>query len=184
MGKVLIGLDPGFANSGMVVGAPMPHGFEVFEYMHHDTDNTAQKKQKLYVAEADMQRVIEMVEAVDKFIEKCRRDYRVGGLIVELPSAGAKSSRAGRALALSTGWLGAFVKLKNMPVEYIRPSEVKQIVTGTNKATKEQVMAYVRTNYPGIKWPDTIGAFEHVADAVVTIEAARNTNLYKLAMED
>jgi len=183
MAKVLIGLDPGFANSGMVVGIPHKHGFDVLDCRHFDTDNTAQKKQKLYVAEADMQRVIEMVEAVDDFITRCRARWNFGGLIVELPTAGAKSARAGRALALTTGWVGALVKLKSLPVEYVTPSSVKQIVTGTNKATKEQIMAYVELNYPGFSWPAQVGQFEHIADAVVAIEAARNTNLYKLAME-
>lgn len=106
-------------------------------------------------------------------------EYKVKGIIGELPSGGAQSAKAMQQMALATGVVAATASILNLPVEWTDPNSVKLAVCGIRSASKDEIMEAIRKkfDYPFAKQKNL---FEHIADAIGVYLALKTGNLVKL----
>src|SRR3990167_3168925 len=132
----ILALDPGFAATGAVV---MEWKGNVWWPAEMKCIRTTKDDAKLgvRVAEQDVTRVQETARALVELIDR----HQIKMMVVELPHGGAQSSRAVRAMALSTGLIAGLVEYFGLAVEWLTPDDTRIAAVGSRKATKDQVMA-------------------------------------------
>lgn len=84
-------------------------------------------------------------------LEEVVNTYGVKGLLGELPSGGAKSSRAAIQMNMATGIIATFCKLKGLPAEFCTPNDVKRATVGRLDASKSEIMDFIIKRFPGKK---------------------------------
>lgn len=187
--NVLMALDLGFANTGYVLVSE--RGIEGYGVI--STSKTTHKQGR--IADDNVNRCAVIATEIRRIVE----DYGVRGIVGELPSGGAQSSTAARAMALVAGCVGACVALLDLPCEWCTPTETKVALCGTKTASKKDMMEKavtvvggemaVRANgtcywmplSSGVEGPTLYGSsFEHVADALGAFMALENGLLVKL----
>lgn len=102
---------------------------------------------------------------------------------VEIPH-GSQSARAMASYGICLGLLAGLDK----PLIQVTANDNKQMVTGTNSGTKNQMIQWAVNLHPELNWLKRkvkgeltlTNANEHLADAVVSIYAGMNTNEFKL----
>ena len=168
----VVAIDPGFANTGVAV---MEYA-NVWKIKFCLCIRTfkSEVKRGMRVADDDAQRCLETSRRLIDIIKA----HEPSGMLVELPNAGAKSARAARAMALSTGVMCAVVEAVELPVEWYTPVDIKVAATGRRKASKDEMMTAMHHCWP--KYPVPIKAeWEHIADALATFEAGRQSNIVR-----
>lgn len=102
-------------------------------------------------------------------------------VVAELPTAGALSARAIRAMALATGVVVAVLELVAVPVEWTTPEAGRLATTGRRSATKEAVRAGACRALSSLEHmlPRT-ALWEHVTDAAAAYLAARTGALVRM----
>ena len=136
------------------------------------------------------------LRASDALVEQSQWLYRTymsmlpsaHALIVELPSGGAKSATAMRAMGMASAVIGCAAAQQGLPVEWVPPNDVKRAMTGHLSASKDDIVRKAFELYPAFKgmvaWrkgkkgdlqPDS--RTEHPADAIGAFEAAKNGQL-------
>lgn len=116
------GIDIGFRKTGITVfeltstkdsllfAATLGTGFE--------PSNKAGK-----VAEDDIKAVINMLSELDATI----KEWHIEAAFIEIPAGGGQSARAGRCMALATGWAAALMHYHSqLQHEFYKPSEVER----------------------------------------------------------
>jgi len=189
MSKLMAGIDLGLRSTGVVLGCPKseepgytPDGSWCFQ-----TESQA-KKHGVYVANDNVRCCREIVRAVSGVLSA----NDVKAVAVELPSSGAKSSRAMAAMALATGMIAALSEFTAVPFVWVRPSESKRLFGGSKTATKKDMIAKAQELYGDAAWlgmenargrstpPDSKA--EHVADAWAALHVARDSNEYRMVL--
>lgn len=174
----ILALDPGFAATGAVV---MEWKGNVWWPAEMKCIRTTKDDAKLgvRVAEQDVTRVQETARALVDIIDR----HQIKMMVVELPHGGAQSSRAVRAMALSTGLIAGLVEYFGLAVEWLTPDDTRIAAVGSRKATKDQVMAGMAVRYPALNDIKTKAEKEHIADAMSCFRAAELAgNLVRLAI--
>jgi len=176
-------------HAGIAVARPAntPSGYAVVTTACVTTEASA-KKRGLYVADDNIRCCQEAAQAVLQVL----RAHDVGAVAVEVPSSGAKSASALRALSLATGMISVISLVSEAPFVWVRPVESKRLFTGSKVATKKEMMARALELYGDDAWrgmseargsdKPAEGLFEHVADAWAALNAARETNEYKMVL--
>lgn len=131
----------------------------------------------------------------DQLVEQSQHLYRelinicrpASGIIAEMPSAGARSATALRAMGMALALAAAAVEELQIPAEWVQPQDSKLALTGRKDASKELMQCTVLELYPGIEShiPRRGGKvvkdkWEHIADAVAAYHTARNGNMVRL----
>lgn len=167
----IMGIDAGFTGMGVVVA----EGRTVVFARTGRTEKNSDKR-SIRVADDDTERCQHQV----RFLLDVIATYKPLGLVVEMPSGGAQSARANRAMGMATAIVGAVAEVTGLPLEVVTPQMVKKAATGRNDGAKEAVEAKVRTEFDwGIWMPKTKAEREHVCDAAGTLLAARNGTLMR-----
>ncbi len=195
---MLLACDVAFGNLGWVVldaGKPIASGVIV-------TEKT--KRKNVLVSNDYYNRSSKIATELEEVI----KTYDVKGLLGELPSGGAKSSRAAIQMNMATGIVASVCTLKKLPAEFCTPNDVKKITIGKLNATKQEIMDLIIDQYGGRKTGKKVkckkskkspegmrtdytyhftgqkfgaGAFEHIADAMgVWMFLKDNGNLAKI----
>jgi len=172
---IVIGIDTGFANTGLVAAENNDTCYKVRGWYMCKTEKES-KKRNIFVASDDVRRVQESVRAVKEFV----RQHNPKAVAIELPTAGAKGARAHRDMGVATGSIATIVELLSLPAVFVTPTDVKVAVTGKKSASKDVIMETIRSIYTDVEWPKTKGKFEHVADAMGALMAAQHSELFKL----
>ena len=166
MNKVL-GVDIGFRSTGLALfdtdgDTPLLMKTECIQ-PKKDKD-----RKKKYVAIADMEHLVKMVRGLEIFID----GWRVKDIVVELPTGGARSSRAVRLMGMASAMIATIVVLKGLNVKWLTPKQIKQAACGKDSAEKDEIMAEMGKLYPSI---NTIPKCrrEHIADAIACFIASR-----------
>lgn len=195
---MLLTCDVAFSNLGWVTiegGKPVACG--VIE-----TEKT--KRKGILVSNDYYSRSAKITTELDEVI----RTYGVKGLLGELPSGGAKSSRAAIQMNMATGLIASICTLKKIPAEFCTPNDVKRVTIGSCTATKPEIMDFIIKTFlekktgkkvkckKSAKSPEGVrtdytyhfagqkfgaGKFEHIADAMgVWMFLKDNGNLAKI----
>lgn len=138
---MLLACDIAFSHFGWVAidhGKPVACG--VIE-----TEKT--KRKGVLVSNDYFIRSTKIVTEIDKVI----KTYGVKGILGELPSGGAKSSRAAIQMNMSTGLVAAVCFFAQLPAEFCTPNDVKLATVGKRAATKPEIMDFVIEHFGGKK---------------------------------
>lgn len=173
----IAGIDPALSNFGMVRADfdLDTHRVQVESVMLVQTVKDASKQVRK--GSDDLRRCREIVEAMRGFLDGISLGF------AEVPSGGAKSANALKALSMATALLGA------CPVQLIEvnPAEVKLATVGKRTAAKEDMIDWAIEHHPEAKWitykrnGEVLFADknEHIADAICSIYAGIQTQQFK-----
>lgn len=195
---MLLTCDVAFSHFGWVaIDGEKPIACGVIE-----TEKT--KRKGILVSNDYFARSTKLVSELESVIST----YSVKGILAELPSGGAKSSRAAIQMNMATGLVAAVAHFMKLPSEFCTPGDVKMATVGSKSASKLEIMDFVIEYFGGkkiiknvkcrttAKCPEGIridstyhflgqkfgvGKFEHIADALgVWIYLKNNGNLIRL----
>lgn len=154
-----LAIDVGFRSSGLAL-------FEMTGENHklivaNCFSYKKEKKSKEYVSVADVKQLIKMALDIAHFIDR----WMVKDIAVELPTGGAKSSRASRLMGMASAMIAVIALWKKANINWLTPKDIKKAATGRNHAEKDEIMAAMGKLYPEInKIPKC--RREHIADAI------------------
>lgn len=168
----IIGFDPSLRNWGYCIAT-----YDTFTRSLEFTDGGVihSKPSKEFKRKnlEDLQSVTQLYSGLDNLLKKHQPDY----LVAELP-IGSQSSRAmvSYAACISLCSVMAYGDgQKTIPLLSVTPYSVKKQVSGTTEATKEEVINWVKENYPqAYEWVDQYPKTkqEHICDAIVAVHCA------------
>lgn len=175
--------DVGFANMGWVIfDKKKPVACGVIK-----TEKSSKKSTR--TADDHSHRSIVLAKGIDDLIYQ----YKLQGIIGELPSGGAQNARAMGFMMSAISIISSVGALCDLPMEWATPTDVKKAVAGKRSASKEEMMNTIakkfnfEINQKG-KRVDYItpfgtfnkGTFEHIADSFGVYLALQNDNLVKM----
>lgn len=156
----LVGLDPSLRNFGVSLAKYDTASKELDIYngfvIQSKPDKTkSQSKQ-------DIQTAYSIFNCLSHHIEQA--DY----FSAEVPT-GSQASRAMASYGVCVGVLGSLITL-NPNFYHCTPQAVKKVI-GSNSASKEDVIEWVKQTYPSvISWlPKPKNQAEHICDSIVTL---------------
>lgn len=132
------------------------------------------RKRGVRVADDDTERTQELARALRIIVE----EYEISGVVVEMPSGGAKGARAISCMAKAGAIVATAVELLGLPAEWVTPAQVKKI-TGKRNASKAEVETAVLDHWPFATLPKIKADREHVVDALATYVAAKDGQLVR-----
>lgn len=168
-------MDPSLRNTAIVYGTIdlftdtlSPTGYFII--------NTEKSKDKTVRQSSDtVRRARSVISTLSEFID----DWKPDICFAETPS-GSKSSSAMKSYGMSC----CFIALMDPPAIQVSPIELKKVVNGTNRASKDEIIEFVKNKFPEFELETksdgtvVVGRMEHVADAVVAACAGIETSQY------
>ncbi|CCG43352.1 hypothetical protein [Magnetospirillum molischianum] len=175
----VVGFDPSLANFGMVAADLDIDTLKLkvtgFKLVETEKDKSKQVRK----GSDDLRRCREIIQAMRGWADP---DFVAFGF-AEVPSGGAKSANALKALSMATAILGA------CPVELVEvnPTEVKLATVGKKTAAKEDMIEWVIERHPEAPWltykrlgkVEFNAKNEHLADGVCAIYAGLQSQQFK-----
>lgn len=164
----ILGMDPSMNNWGLagalldpITLALQPKGVDVIQPVLSKSKQVRVNSQDLTRAQQLYAAVIQSVQGAD-------------AIFVELPT-GSQNARAMASYAMCVGLVGALLA-QGYPIYPLTPSEVKLAATGSDTASKADMIAWAISKHPQIDWPRHRGEIvaskaEHMADALAAIYA-------------
>jgi Holliday junction resolvasome RuvABC endonuclease subunit len=164
----VIGCDPGFASVGLAAVDLTQSSSKILAIDLIET-KPSHKKLRLAVPDDDSRRLAEIEDRIMAFF--CAHNPAV--VAMEDPPWG-KSAKAVKSCALMWGACHGISRQRGVYVINLGAQLIKRTITGSNSASKEEVLDALKKRHPDFKgWPDKL-AFEHVADAVGAAITARS----------
>lgn len=173
----VIGIDPAFANMGLVSASidlskpEAPLTIKRMELIRTE----AQGGKQVRKSSEDLRRAVELHRGLQAFIEGAGTVHAV---FAEVPS-GAQDAKAARALGIATGVLASVP----IPIIEVAPIEVKRLFSTKGPVSKQQVIDWAVKQWPGASWLTHNGKRtlnnEHLADALATIVAGMKTPAFQ-----
>jgi Holliday junction resolvasome RuvABC endonuclease subunit len=145
----------------------------VLEHQIITTKKTSKKQVR--VSSDCLQRSREIHGELHSFLTGCKF------VIAEVPH-GSQSAPASRALGIAVGILASI----GFPIIEVTAREVKQSSVGKNNASKQEMIEWAMGKHPEVKWKmnkakgTPTNDNEHIADAIASIYAGMNTQMFKL----
>lgn len=172
----VIGLDPALANFGMVKGVIDLGSCALTVESVLLVETAKDGSKQVRKGSDDLRRCREIVEAMRSFCDGATLGF------AEVPSGGAKSANALKALSMATALLGACP----VPLIEVQPSEVKMATVGKKTAAKEDMIEFAIEKHPEAEWLTYkrhgkllyADKNEHIADAVCSIYAGMKTQQF------
>lgn len=169
----VLAIDVGFRSTGLALFDVTKTGLELV----HVACVSPKKKKKTkddYVSVMDVNQVMEMAKGVGSFIS----EKYIRRIVVELPSGGAKSSRAVRLMGMASAMIATLVPLMALQVEWYTPREIKEAAVDKPSAEKDEIMDAMGKLFPVIKSIPKVRR-EHIADACACMLAAQDGIMVK-----
>ncbi len=161
-----LGIDPALRNCGIVLTEYNGSSHEILGTNVFKTKSYNKKTSKFSSGEHDFMCSSYQFGQLKEYITLHKPEL----IAVEIGS-GSKGHRALAALNSMKGFMGSIhYTFSEAKWILIKPSEAKKIVV--DYADKDLIMAYVRKKYPDYCWPQFKNVMEHIADAVIVLEAA------------
>lgn len=163
-----LAIDIGFKNTGLALFEDKPGcELKLLETHHIGTDHI-KKLRKESVALSDMAKTMHLSKELGAYISaKCVR-Y----VVVELPTGGARSSRAVRCMGMASALMGALIVSMGCGAEFTTPREGKLAATDNPDAEKDEMMAAMGEMFPAINSIPKCRR-EHIADACAAMLALK-----------
>ena len=168
----IIGFDPSLRNWGYCIATYDVYA-RTLEFTNggviHSKPDKGFKRKNL----EDLQSATQLYSELNTLLKTHQPDY----LVAELP-VGSQSSRAMVSYATCISLCAVLAYgdgQKTIPLFAITPYSIKKEVSGTTEASKEEVINWVKENYPQAyewvsKYPKS--KQEHICDAIVAVHCA------------
>jgi Holliday junction resolvasome RuvABC endonuclease subunit len=172
MSDTIISLDVAFRRLGYIVFdlALKPIVCGVIE------TKPSAKKQKVRVADDNARRSAAIAAELESLI----KTHSVKLILAELPSGGAKSSRAIVQMGMASTVVAVVSELLKIPAVWCTPSEAKEALVGHRKASKDEMISRARLEVKGVTLPTSNAYCEHIADAYGVMKALRHDNMVRM----
>ena len=150
-GRPVLGIDPGLNRTGYAVIAREGRGGRLVE------GGVIRSDRDLPLSD----RLAEIAEGLREVI----REYEPGSMAVEQAFAHGRNLRSGMVLAHVRGAILLIAAEHRLPVLQLAPTEVKRLLTGSGRATKEQVQDAIRAELrlPSVLEPNDVADASAVA---------------------
>ena len=158
-----LALDVGFSFLGWAVYDPLPDTFS------HSGVVFTSKEPSRYVVCDYVRRCQELAGELESLMQR----FKLSVVFAEVPTGGAKSSKASVQMAMAVGVVTAVVFKQGVTFIPILPIHSKRIVTPKGSVSKEDVQKYIEGRYGTKLLPKLKERREHIADAMMTVEVAR-----------
>jgi Holliday junction resolvasome RuvABC endonuclease subunit len=165
---MILCIDIGFANTGWCIIDPEKNKFNILksECIH----TTKSKDKKLKVSHDDSNRNQHTFQCL---LDILSENKDITGIAIELPTSGAKSSNALKGMAMASAVVSCFVKSSGIPHYFVTPTDVKNVIKNDSgrksseaKVEKDEIMNFIKKEFPDFEFPKTKKKFEHIADSV------------------
>lgn len=179
--RLVLGVDLAFRNTGLVLAKPClaDPGYTIVA-THCITTEKADKKKQIFAAIDDVRCIQEVVRELQQFIGA----ENISVIFAECPNAGAKGARANRAMGIATAILATYVEMEKISTLWVLPDDIKKKLCGKRNASKEEIQSVVMKVWPDAAWPKAKGKLEHVADAAGALIVGRDSDIYKLLLQE
>lgn len=136
--KKLIGIDVGFANTGVVI---MNAPDLIIETVKVITTEKDENKRSMRVADQRIQRIQYIIREISSLLieETLVKGHNVF-VAVEAPHGGAQSGNAMRDMAAALSIIVTILYMMDLPTDFLSPSEVKLIATGKKTGSKDEII--------------------------------------------
>ena len=166
MSNQFLAIDIGFKNTGLALFEYEPgHPLKLLETHHIGTDHI-KKPKKFSVALVDMDKTMYLSKEIGAYISAKYVRY----VVVELPTGGARSSRAVRCMGMASALMGALIVALGCGAEFTTPREGKLAATDKPDAEKDEMMSAMGAMFPAINGIPKCRR-EHIADACAAMLA-------------
>lgn len=168
----VLGMDPSLANWGIAYGLlDLVSGELVVE--HIDVFSTSKSTTKTVRTNSDdVNRSFTIASSIVPWFKKAQY------IFAEVP-LGSQSAAAMKSYGICCGVLGSLQAAYWKTIIQVDPLACKQALSGTKKATKQQMIGAAVKAHPEVIWPSHRGKIkgvaEHMADAIASIYAGVNT---------
>lgn len=146
----IIGIDPSLTNTGWGI-IDIDNSTNVMSFVADGTIKTKSGSESL------QQRLKFICEELHKVIEKFNPNE--AAMEESFVNVNARSSLI---LGMARGAVMLSISLKDIPITEYTPTKVKQAISGSGRADKNQVLSMVKVLLPSCRNPDS----EHSADAL------------------
>jgi Holliday junction resolvasome RuvABC endonuclease subunit len=166
---LILGIDIGFRNTGWVIAELKGVDLTVATCGCIHTEKSKEKKFRVSEDDAKTNQIIyrELLTII--------KNNKVDKIAIELPHTGAKSAAAMKSMSMASAVAACVCESSGLPYIYITPNEVKRVIAGEiRKVEKDEIMEWVQKKYNTTVFPKAKKDFEHIADALVVLEAAIN----------
>lgn len=166
--KYVIGVDPGFASIGVAV-LELGRETERPILLHVIRTKPSTKKLKMLSVEDNFWRTQAIAEQLNKIL----MSYEVVALGAESMSFPRNSSSSAK-IGMAWGVIASLTLHYNIPVFQCSPQQLKAQMTGSKKASKEEVADALRKRYSDVDFDDLLkalpmGEHEHAWDALAAV---------------
>lgn len=173
------GFDPSLTNWGIAKAVLDLQTGTLSDLTLHLTSTEKSQVKSLRVNSDDLQRAEDLAKTA---IAAAKASDVV---FAEIP-VGSQSASGMKSYAVCIGILGA-IRALGIPVIELDPTSVKLAMTGNKVATKKQMISAAHGYYPDANWPTHAGKIsaskaEHLADAIATIHAGVQTQMFQSIM--
>lgn len=164
---MILCIDPGFAHTGWCVINKQLKTTEIIATgcIHTTKDKTARLQSLDNVRR---------IKIVFNCLLEIIKVHQPKSLAIELPTGGAKSASAIKALAFVTGLVGCLEVTSGLPTKYVSPMDIKKVILNdatrlinSKKVGKDEIMQFVKDCYPNYNFPKYKKDREHICDAVI-----------------
>lgn len=156
---VILGVDPGFANIG-VMAIKLTKNRRSVKRAEFIGTKPAGKKRKIRDADDDTRRLEEIRIAFRKTLAEVCPNVVAMERVPRL-----RNPKANRQCALAWAAMYTCAREKGLPVLVYDTDEIKETVTGKKTASKESMVTCLQALFPNFKdWPEG-SKVEHVCDA-------------------
>lgn len=193
LAPVILGLDVGLVATGWILAAATATE-PYWAVTDHGCIRPQRTKKKRGIRAADdmAERCAALFHTLTELGLARTPQRRVVGIIAELPTMGSKSTIAARSMSAAVAVIACLRAAHRLPAEWTTPAEGRQAFTGRALSSKTAVQQEVLRRWPMVAWPlhktgkdagkPIKKLFEHQADAMAALYAARNGNLHSLAL--
>lgn len=162
-----LAIDIGFRNTGLALFEDTPGGIRLIE-THCITTDHIKKSKRASVALVDMEKTLYLAKQLGTYMS----ERHVPWVVVELPTGGAKNSRAVRCMGMASAIIGTLVATLGCGAEWTTPREGKLAATDKPDAEKDEMMEAVGKMFPAITSIPKCRR-EHIADACAAMLALK-----------
>jgi crossover junction endodeoxyribonuclease RuvC len=171
----VLGIDPGFSSMGWAI-ADVDAGVVRVELIGVFRTEKDTKRTNTRSSEDNIRRAGMLYDCLCATI-KCNNVKVIATETMSWPRNAGVVAKMG----VAWGVIAAASRQYGVPITQASPMVLKRAVTGNGKASKEEMIAAIRTRYPDLKWPNQETLQEHAADAAGSIIACMDSELMRFA---
>ena len=170
----VLGIDPGFSSLGWAICEMFNRDLTASQCGVITTEK-AKHLVQLRSSEDNIQRAQLIYHQLSKILS-----HNDIGLIATETMSWPRNAGVVAKMGIVWGVIASVSEQLSIPMLQASPIEIKKAVTGNGKASKEEMIASIKTKFPSLILPPQTTLQEHCADAVGAVMACQRTQLMRI----